>query len=208
MSAGVYSILNNVNGKRYVGSSVDIETRMLTHRSKLRTGKHHSSKLQRAWDKYGESAFEFSVSLLCAGDNCFMYEQIFIDFYESAGRRGYNVAPNAGGTRGLVHSEESKRKSSISNTGKKRSAETKARVSVAKRGVPHKPGANAAKIGRKQSAETIEKRVSKLRGKALSDEHKEKLRNYVKTPEHIAKIVSARKERTARLRGDSTCPSQ
>lgn len=201
MNSGVYTITNTTNGKMYVGSSVRIKERMLAHRAKLRTGKHHSEKLQRAWLKHGEAAFKFAVALYCDESNCFMYEQALIDFYKSASGSGYNAAPQAGGTRGLVHSDESKLKASISNTGKKRSEETKARVSAAKRGVPHKPGANAAKIGRKQSAETIEKRVSKLRGKPLSDDHKAKLRGYVKTPEHIAKVAAAKRAHYARLRG-------
>jgi group I intron endonuclease len=59
---GVYKITNTVNGKVYIGSTtIDIETRWGVHRSALRTGKHYNKHLQRAWNRYGESAFTFEV---------------------------------------------------------------------------------------------------------------------------------------------------
>lgn len=43
----------------YVGQTIHFEVRKKTHLNSLRKGKHHSIKLQRAWDKYGEENFEF-----------------------------------------------------------------------------------------------------------------------------------------------------
>lgn len=53
MEAGVYVIKNNVNGKQYVGSSIDLHMRRIQHFSKLRCGKHINSHLQNAYNKYG-----------------------------------------------------------------------------------------------------------------------------------------------------------
>jgi group I intron endonuclease len=59
---GVYKITNTVDGKVYIGSTAtDMDTRWTTHRSALRGGKHYNAHLQRAWNKYGESAFTFEV---------------------------------------------------------------------------------------------------------------------------------------------------
>lgn len=58
---GIYYIKNTVNGKLYIGSSVDIQSRWHHHRSALRHGKHTNPKLTNGWNKYGESAFEFGV---------------------------------------------------------------------------------------------------------------------------------------------------
>lgn len=59
--SGIYAITNTLNGKQYIGSSIDIEHRWGVHRSYLKRGTHHAFKLQRAWLKYGPDAFEWTV---------------------------------------------------------------------------------------------------------------------------------------------------
>lgn len=58
---GIYKIRNKVTGKVYIGKSTDIEERWNEHRRLLRNNNHHSIKLQKAYNKYGEDAFEYSV---------------------------------------------------------------------------------------------------------------------------------------------------
>jgi group I intron endonuclease len=55
MVAGVYWILNLVNGKVYIGSSVDVENRLQNHKKDLIAGNHRNPYLQRAWDKQPDS---------------------------------------------------------------------------------------------------------------------------------------------------------
>lgn len=57
----IYKIINTVNGKFYVGSTIDPRVRFQNHRRLLRKGKHHCAHLQAAWNKYGESKFVFTV---------------------------------------------------------------------------------------------------------------------------------------------------
>lgn len=57
----IYAIANSINGSCYVGSAVDFKTRKARHLNELRQGKHHSPHLQRAYDKYGETAFIFYI---------------------------------------------------------------------------------------------------------------------------------------------------
>lgn len=57
--SGIYAIINYAEKRSYVGSSVDIKTRIVGHRSRLRRGKHHSKELQSDWDRLGESQFSF-----------------------------------------------------------------------------------------------------------------------------------------------------
>ena len=61
MCGGIYAIRNLVTQKKYVGSAVCVSKRVDQHIRSLRRGRHHSIKLQRAWDKYGAAAFEFVV---------------------------------------------------------------------------------------------------------------------------------------------------
>jgi group I intron endonuclease len=57
----VYGIRCVENDKYYVGSSTKVKARISTHKRSLRNGVHHSRKLQRAWDKYGEENFVFEI---------------------------------------------------------------------------------------------------------------------------------------------------
>ena len=57
----IYSILNKVNNKRYIGSAINFKTRKKLHLYRLRHDFHHSILLQRAWEKYGEENFQFLI---------------------------------------------------------------------------------------------------------------------------------------------------
>lgn len=109
MTCGVYEIVNNVNGKRYVGSSNRIEHRWSQHKSRLNNGSHHSLHLQRAWDKYGSDNFVFNIIAECSQDNLIPNEQSEID----SGCQ-YNISPTAGRTAGLEVSDSAKEKMSES----------------------------------------------------------------------------------------------
>jgi group I intron endonuclease len=89
--SGVYEICNTTNNDLYIGSAVNLNRRKAVHWSLLSRGVHPNVHLQRAWDKYGESAFKFNVIITCQKDNCLFYEQQFLDQLNPA----YNISPNA-----------------------------------------------------------------------------------------------------------------
>ena len=60
-SHGIYEIRNTSNNKIYVGSAVNLRSRFYQHSKELSSGSHHNRFLQNAFNKYGESAFVFSV---------------------------------------------------------------------------------------------------------------------------------------------------
>jgi len=115
--AGIYKITNLTNGKFYIGSSTRFDIRKNTHWCQLRGGYHFNSHLQSSWNLYGEEVFKFEPIIICAIKDLFFYEQRLIDGLKPA----YNKSPIAGST-----------------TGRKASEETKKRISLAKKGVPHK----------------------------------------------------------------------
>ena len=86
---GIYKIENIINNKVYIGSSNNIERRWKEHIRLLNNNEHHSIKLQRAWNKYGENAFEFSVLEECDADRLLYLEQYYIDKFGSS-FEGYN----------------------------------------------------------------------------------------------------------------------
>jgi group I intron endonuclease len=57
----IYKIINLVNDKFYVGSTVHKKVRFRQHRRLLRNNRHHCKHLQAAWNKYGEDKFDFRV---------------------------------------------------------------------------------------------------------------------------------------------------
>lgn len=109
---GIYMIRNVIDGTVYVGSGKVIQNRWKSHRSLLRRGKHHSPKLQRAWNRDGEQAFAFSVLEVVELEADLMdKEQKWIDVLGAhTTRGGYNCCPVAGRTLGYVPTPEHKRK--------------------------------------------------------------------------------------------------
>lgn len=61
MSQVIYKIVNLVNDKFYIGSTVNKKVRFREHRKQLRGNRHHCKHLQSAWNKYGEEKFDFRV---------------------------------------------------------------------------------------------------------------------------------------------------
>lgn len=59
--AGVYMIKNKVNGKRFIGTSVNLPGIMNRQNFLLNFGKHDNTKLQSDWNEFGKDAFEFTV---------------------------------------------------------------------------------------------------------------------------------------------------
>ncbi len=108
MAIGIYVIRNKDSGKVYVGSSVNISKRWRHHLSDLRLEKHHALRLQRSWNKYGESAFFFEiVENLIDPSILIKREQYWIDAYKAINPiNGYNVCPAAGTVRGTKRTDE------------------------------------------------------------------------------------------------------
>lgn len=98
-TTGIYAIRNKLNGKYYVGSAAECEKRWGVHLCHLRRDRHHSVKLQRAWNKYGSEAFRFRILEVCLIEKLAEREQYWMDRYK-AYRAGYNCMPNARTSRG------------------------------------------------------------------------------------------------------------
>jgi len=109
--SGIYMILNIINGKFYIGSSVNVDNRILKHKHSLNNGKHHSKYLQAAWNKYGENNFIFQLVEQCKIEDCLKREQIWLDFHQVyKSEIGYNIVNIAGRTTGYKHSLETIKK--------------------------------------------------------------------------------------------------
>ena len=95
MKGYIYKIENDVNGKYYLGSTINPESRMSHHFAALRSGKHHSRHLQRAFDKYGEEHFHFYIIEECDAEDRIGVEQKYLDSMDLSTEMFYNVSPVA-----------------------------------------------------------------------------------------------------------------
>lgn len=120
----IYKILNILNRKYYIGQTFNFKNRKWRHKYLLNKNKHDNRYLQRAWNKYGEENFEFSVLEYCEKDKLIEREQWWIDNTKCCNKNfGYNLAPSSKSTLGVKLSEETKLKMSIANKGRKLSLE-------------------------------------------------------------------------------------
>ena len=124
--SGIYKIVNKVNGKYYVGSSNDMCSkfgRWYQHKKRLIKNTHINEHLQNAWNKYGESNFEFSIVEQCDIDQLLMIEQKYLDVVKTNRRAVYNIQFISSGGKiydihpmlGKKHTPESNSKNSLSN---------------------------------------------------------------------------------------------
>lgn len=95
--SGVYEIRCTVTNKLYIGSSVDIKYRWTQHRARLKEGRHRNTHLQAAWNKYGESAFQFTVLQYVERSDLLRIEQEWIERTHCTDRDiGFNIYKVAG----------------------------------------------------------------------------------------------------------------
>ena len=134
-NTGLYRLTNKVNGKIYIGSSIQLDIRWAGgNRKTLRGNYSHNAHLQRAWNKYGEDAFIFDVIEYVPDDTPIkmlqdVYEQKWIDETNCCDSSiGYNIAKIARGG-GFPMTEDAKENLRILNTGRKASAETRKKIS-------------------------------------------------------------------------------
>lgn len=60
-SSGIYAIVNNVTGRKYIGQTSRFLYRWTKHKLLLRRGEHPNRDLQSDWNLYGPDAFEFQI---------------------------------------------------------------------------------------------------------------------------------------------------
>lgn len=76
---GIYIITNIENGKRYIGSSINLYDRLHNHIWDLDKNRHCNNHLQNAWNKYGKDSFEYGILEFCSSDNQFERECFYIN---------------------------------------------------------------------------------------------------------------------------------
>lgn len=118
----IYKIINLVNAKFYVGSTINMRERFRSHRNGLRAGNHHCRHLQYAWNKYGEDNFLFKlIEIIPDGESLEKAEDVWLTAFVGK-KECYNIGTS----------------SKAAWRGTKRSVETRARISAKCKGLPNK----------------------------------------------------------------------
>jgi group I intron endonuclease len=159
---GIYKITNKTNGKSYIGQSVDIKRRWAEHRMLSRD---ETLSLKRALKKYGVENFEFIVLEVCETDLLNRLEEHYIAFFNPE----YNRTKGGDGSKGCYRSDETKailrEKSKLQWVNKSDAEKNLIILNNLKGPKKGHSVSNETKnklsernLGKKQSAETIQKR--------------------------------------------------
>lgn len=76
--SGIYKIVNTINGKRYVGSGINLYKRIQQHLYGFKNGTHSNQHLLSAWNKYGADSFIVKYALY-PENRILVYEQHCLD---------------------------------------------------------------------------------------------------------------------------------
>lgn len=107
--SGIYIIKNQINGKVYIGQTIDLNRRKYDHDRTLRLGIHHNIYLQREYNKYGKENFVIETLEECPVESLDEREIYWINFYKSMkNTNGYNM--EGGGNEGKIVSEPTRDK--------------------------------------------------------------------------------------------------
>lgn len=163
---GIYKIANP-DGNIYIGQARNIIKRWWTHKKRITTNLLSQSFLKHGSENH---TFEIIHELPTDVDQevLWEYEKLYIQLYKDCGCDMLNMHDGGG-------------------NGFKASEETKIKQSAKKKGIPleQRIGHEAAQLqkermsllfgGKKHSAERIESRVSKIRGRKLTPDQKKNL---------------------------------
>lgn len=97
MSCGIYKIENLLNHKKYIGQSIDIETRFYKHKSAK-----DNFHIHRAIQKYGKENFSFEIIEECEIFQLNEKERYWINYYNSLEPNGYNMIPGGSNGAGIA----------------------------------------------------------------------------------------------------------
>ena len=171
----VYMHENRFNGKKYIG----ITSQKPTNRWKNGEGYKQSSRFYSAIQHYGWDGFRHEIlfTSLSQEDAESLEIELIAKYQTLDPDRGYNLDPGGG----VRHpTEETRRKLSEINTGRKMAQSTKDKIGNAHRGMKRsettRSRISAALTGKKKSPEAVAHMQASAKGKVISPEQRERIR--------------------------------
>ena len=99
--AGIFQIKNTVNGKILLGSSLNLQWPLNSHKFMLQIGKHLNPTLQQEWNRYGSDKFVFEILEVVkvkddpnfnVEDELTLLEMVWLEKFQPFGEKGYNTS--------------------------------------------------------------------------------------------------------------------
>jgi group I intron endonuclease len=100
--AGIFQVRNTANGKILLGSSLNLEGPLNSHKFMLTIGKHRNAALQKDWNEFGGDKFVFEILEVVKvkddpdfnlEDELTLLEQIWVEKLQPFSDQGYNNEP-------------------------------------------------------------------------------------------------------------------
>lgn len=100
VQAGIFQVKNTVNGKILLGSSLNLNGPLNSHKFMLTIGRHRNDLLQKEWNEYGSEKFVFEILEVVKvkddpdfsiNDELTLLEQIWLEKLSPFGEKGYNT---------------------------------------------------------------------------------------------------------------------
>lgn len=186
---GIYLIKNNLNNNCYVGQSVDIKRRFNEHKSRKPIGKY--DELHKDIQSLGADNFSLEILEECDYEKLLERERYYIKKlnpkYNIVGKKKTEYQKKLISEKCKIwweNLEEDKKQKIIKNnlTGPKKpyicSEETKEKL-------------RKINLGKKQSKETIEKRIAKLKGRKKDNSYRNKKIMCIETNEIFNSLKEA-----------------
>lgn len=166
--SGIYFIRSTVNGKVYIGSTVNIRKRYREHKCILKSNQHTNIHLQRHYNKNGGNSLEYGLLELVTKDQLQDKEQDYVDKLDPE----FNIMKECVVNRiGLEHSEKTKAKMKKASEIRRKRGDYKKMAKI----LSEANKGNKYNLGRKCSEETKKKISKKLKGRKLTKEEKQKI---------------------------------
>jgi len=176
--SGVYYIQNILDDKIYIGSSVNINRRIVAHFAALRRNGHQSYRLQSAFNKDGESNFVSGIIEAVTSDNLTKAEQGWIDFFKPEYNK-HSVAFR------VEFSKEHRDNMSKAQIGNRHTDEAKAKIGDASKG-------NKYRLGVRHTEERKRKMSEFFKGFVRPRGKENPLYGRKRDPEVIKKCIETR----------------
>lgn len=201
----IYLVKNTVNGKVYVGQTIETVHRRWQHHRYAASGKrkHH---LLNAIRKYGHTVFTIETLCECPTRETLNEAERFYIWLLASHLPSFGYNCELGGSNGVPtdgtrqkmreshlgknHTIEARAKIAEANRIRIISDETRKKMSLAKAGVKKKPRTREHSMAQAEAQKgkplSEERRIAisnSLRGRTLSSEQKEKIRATCRTPE-------------------------
>lgn len=163
-SAAFYKVLHVPTDMEYVGSTNDVYTREAVHRSRLKLGIHPNKNLQEAFNNNPTISFQYEPT--DTKEVALAKEQRYLLENAESGKLFNKALDVMAPGKGIIPSEETRKKISEAGLGRRHTNETKVQMSISSLG----------KNSGTKRTDTHKAAISnRHKGVPLSDEHRSKL---------------------------------